>query len=92
MISGHVQPRQGTAICNFGGPSPLDFFEFSPVDFFPFSPGLMCKLVRKSPENVEKIAPDFQAEKKAQNPVTSVAVMVFGVPSKGGISESCKGG
>ena len=25
--------------------------------------------------------PDFQAEKRAQNPVTSVAVMVFSVPN-----------
>ena len=26
--------------------------------------------------------PDFRAEKKAQNPVTSLAVMVFSVPMK----------
>ena len=26
--------------CNFGAPSPLDFFEFSPVDFFFFSGSL----------------------------------------------------
>ena len=38
-ISGRVPPRQGTEICNFGAPSPVDFFEISPVDFFPFSPG-----------------------------------------------------
>ena len=31
-------------------------FESSPVDFFPFSPGLLCSLVRKSPQNVEKFA------------------------------------
>ena len=31
-------------------------FEFSPVDFLRLSPGLLCKLVRKSPQNVEKIA------------------------------------
>ena len=32
------------------------FFEFSPVNVFPFSPGFMCKLVGKTPQNVEKIA------------------------------------
>ena len=32
------------------------FFEFSLVDLFPSSPGLLCSLVRKSPQNVEKIA------------------------------------
>ena len=51
-----MRPRQGTAICNFGAPSPLDFFECSPVDSFPLSPGSLCTLVRKSPQNVENIA------------------------------------
>ena len=40
--------------------------------FFPFSPVLLCNLVRW------RKLPDFWAEKKVQNPVTSVAVMVFG--------------
>ena len=53
-FSGYVRPRQGTEICNFGAPSPLDFCEFSPVDVF--SPGLLCNLERKWPQNVEKIA------------------------------------
>ena len=35
-FSGHVRPWHGTAICNFGAPSPLDLFEFSPVDISPF--------------------------------------------------------
>ena len=42
-------------ICNFGAPSPLDSFEFSQVDSCLFSPGFMCNLVRKSPQNVEKM-------------------------------------
>ena len=36
---------------------------------------------RKSPQMWRKL-PDFQAEKKAQDPVTSVAVMVFFGPDK----------
>ena len=40
----------------FGAPSPLHLFEFSPVDVFPFSPGILCNLVRKSPQSVEKLA------------------------------------
>ena len=35
-LSGRVWPRQGTEICNFGAPSPLDFWNFS-SGFFPFS-------------------------------------------------------
>ena len=37
--SGHVRPRQGTDICDFRMPSPLDFLGgiFSPVDFSFFS-------------------------------------------------------
>ena len=44
---------------------------------FLFSPGFLCNLVKKSPQNVEKIARFFWAEKKAHKLVTSVAVMVF---------------
>ena len=55
FFSGHVRLRQGTEICNFGVLSPLDSFEFSPVDYFHFSSGFLCNLVRKSPQNVEKI-------------------------------------
>ena len=45
-------------ICNFGVPSPLDFLEFPPVFSFlcPCAPGLLFKFVRKSPQNMEKIA------------------------------------
>ena len=54
QLSGRVRPRQGTNICNFGAPSPLDFFfDFCSVDVFPFSPGSLCNVVRKSPQNVD---------------------------------------
>ena len=33
--SGRVRPRQGTEICNFGAPSPLDFLNFLPWIFPP---------------------------------------------------------
>ena len=39
-------------------------FEVSPVDCFPFSPGLLCNLVRKWPQNVEKIAPGRRTKRR----------------------------
>ena len=66
-MSRSVRPWQGTEICNFGAPSPLDFFEISPVDFFPFSPGLLCNQVRKSPQKVEKIARFLGGEKSLES-------------------------
>ena len=36
-LSGHVRPRQGTEICNFGVPSPLDFLSFLQWNFCLFS-------------------------------------------------------
>ena len=44
--------------------------------FFVFSPVFMCNLVRRAPQNLEKVAKN-PVEKIASNPVTSVAVMVF---------------
>ena len=44
--------------------------------FFAFSPGSLCNLVRRAPQNLEKVAKN-PVEKIAPNPVTSVAVMVF---------------
>ena len=44
--------------------------------FFAFSPVLMCNLVRRAPQNLEKVAKN-PVEKVTSNPVTSVAVMVF---------------
>ena len=35
-LSGHVRPRQGTEICNFGGAVSTGFFEFLQRIFFPF--------------------------------------------------------
>ena len=46
----------------------LSFLQF----VFPFSPGFLCNLVRKSSQNVEKIA-------RCSTPVMSLAVMVFSV-------------
>ena len=60
-LSGHVRPRQGTEICNFGEVSPLDF-----LNCFPFSPGFLCSLVRKWPQNVEKVARFPGGEKSAE--------------------------
>ena len=69
---GQVRPRQGTEICNFGAPSPLEalhwifcFFSSIYVQFSKTSP-------LKSGETSEKSSGEF-----ASNPVTSVAVMVF---------------
>ena len=85
-LSGHVRPRQGTEICNFGAPSPLDFFRFSPVDFFPFSPGLLCNLVRKWPQNVEKIARFPGGEKGAESCHACACHGFFG-PETGGLHD-----
>ena len=43
-------------------------FLFSPVDlFFPFSPGSLCNLVRKWPQNVEKVAGFPGGEKSVES-------------------------
>ena len=72
LYSGQVRPRQGTEICNFGAPSPLEalhwifaFFSSIYVQFSKTSP-------LKSGESSEKSSGEI-----ASNPVTSVAVMVF---------------
>ena len=48
----------------------------SPLDSFAFSPVFMCNLVRRAPQNLEKVAKN-PVDKIASNPVTSVAVVVF---------------
>ena len=58
----------GTDVCNFADP----FSNFLQGSSFPFSPGFLCNLVRKSPQNVEKIC-RFPG-------VTSLAVMAFSIP------------
>ena len=50
IFSGHVRPRQGTEICNFGAPSPLEALHW----IFVFSPVSMCNLVRRAGESSEK--------------------------------------
>ena len=55
--SGRIRPRQRTEICNFGAPSPLDFFQFSPVDSFSIFSRFTVKLGKQNgPKSVEKIA------------------------------------
>ena len=56
LFSGRVRPQQGTEICNLGEPSPLDFFLYCPVDFPFLQVFCVVYLLRKSPQNVEKIA------------------------------------
>ena len=51
----HVRPQQGTKICDFGAPSPLDFLILIQRIFFIFS-RFLCNLPRTSPQNVGKIA------------------------------------
>ena len=69
FLPGRVRLRQGTEICNFRAPSPLDSSEFSPV----VSPGFLCNLVRKSSQNVEKIA-------RSPGRKNVFGCRVFGVP------------
>ena len=73
---------QGTEICNFGTPSPLEALH---CIFCFFSPVFMCNLVRRAPPNLEAKNP---VEKIASNPVTSVAVMVFFGPERKIIFEA----
>ena len=48
--SGQVRPRQGTEICNFGAPSPLEALHWRlSTGFLAFSPVFMCNLVRRTP-------------------------------------------
>ena len=76
-FSRRVRPRQRTEICNFWEYLPLDFSIFS-SGFFPSSPGFcVMYVVRKSPQNVEKIARFPGGERS----VESYHVMVFSVPS-----------
>ena len=44
------RPRQGTEICNFGAPSPLEAL----LGFLAFSPVSMCNLVRRAPYLVKR--------------------------------------
>ena len=66
MRSGHIRPRQGTEICDFGAPSPLDFSNCLEW-IFPVSPDFLCSLVRKSPQQVEKIARFPGGDKSAES-------------------------
>ena len=56
--SGQVRPRQGTEICNFGAPSPLEALHW----IFAFSPVFMCNLVRRAPESSEKSSGEYRVK------------------------------
>ena len=77
-FSGRVRPRQGTEICNFGAPSPLEALHW----IFCFFSSFYVQSSKASPLNLEKVAKN-PVEKIASNPVTSVAVMVFSALSFG---------
>ena len=51
----------------FRGVVSTGFFSIFSSGIFPFSPGLLCNLVRKRPQNVEKIARLPGGEKSAQS-------------------------
>ena len=77
LVSGHVRPRQGPEICNFGAPSPLEALHWI---FLLFFSSIYVQFSKMSPlESGEKVAKN-PVEKIASNPVTSVAVMVFSAP------------
>ena len=84
ISSGHLRPRQGTEICNFGAPAPLDFFLniFLQWIFFLFLQVFYVVWQGDRPKTWRKL-PDSRAETKVQNPDTSLAVMVFSVPISG---------
>ena len=47
-IAGLIRPRQGTEICNFGEPSPLDFCSIFSSGFFP-----LFQVIREGPGSVQ---------------------------------------
>ena len=52
--SGPIRPRQGTEICNFGAPSPLEALHWIFCSFFGFYVQFSKKSPRKSGESSEK--------------------------------------
>ena len=68
-MSGQVWPRQGTEICNFGAPSPLEALHW----IFCFFSSIYVQFSKTSPLK----SGESSEYKIASNPVTSVAVMVF---------------
>ena len=50
LYSGHIRPPQGTEICNFRAPSPLDFLNFLQWMFSCFFRLFLCNLVKNRPE------------------------------------------
>ena len=73
ICSGQVRPRQGTEICNFGAPSPLEALHW----MFCFFSSIYVQFSKTSPLKSGESSEKSSGEKIASNPVTSVAVMVF---------------
>ena len=63
-----------TQICNFGAPSP--------VVLFLFSQGFLCNSVRKSPQNMEKIARFRGVQKTVESCHVSGCHVFFSLPTK----------
>ena len=74
--SGHIQPRQGTEICNIGAPSPLDFFSLSPVEFSLFSRFTVQFSKEMAPKMWRKL-PGFQAERKKRRILSRLWLLWF---------------
>ena len=76
VLSGRVRPQQGTEICNFAAPSPLDFLEFSSVDFSCFS-WFSVQLRNEIAPKFGEDCPIPRQRERRLNLVTPLAVMVF---------------
>ena len=61
-MPGRIRLRQGTEICNFAAPSPLDFFKISPLDFLFLQ--IFCVIEKENRPKRRRKLPDFRAEKK----------------------------
>ena len=71
-LSGQVRPRQGTEICNFGAPSPLEALHW----IFCFFSSIYVQISKTSPLKSRESSEKSSGENRVKF-VTSVAVMVF---------------
>ena len=65
--SGHVRPRQGTEICNFGAPSPLDFFGIFSHGYVSHFSMFSVQFSKDIAQKVENIARFPGEEKNAES-------------------------
>ena len=77
VFQSRQEPGQGTDIWNFGAPSPLVFLNFLQWIFSGFSRFSVQFSKDIAPKCGENCPIHSGAEKKAQNPVTSLAVLFF---------------